>query len=158
VLTVVALLALAGCGQADTSGEAGPPAERRVEFGQTYTYGDGVSVAATRLTPFLHSDEAVGTKPGNDVRTTVTITNRGSKPLDVSQVDVQLRTGPAAVRASQIVDKANLLNDFAGTVPPGQSASTMYGFSYSSGDGGPASLQVTPSPGYEPVAFDGSVI
>lgn len=158
VFLVVVLLGLASCGEANLSGMGGPTEDHRLPFGQTYAYADGVSVTATPPEPFLHSEEAIGGKSGNDVRTTVTITNNSTKPVDLSGVDIRLLTGLANAEAAQILDTANLLENFSGSVPPGKSASTMYGFAYSTAEGGPAALEVILGPGREPIAFDGSVI
>ena len=157
LLVALMLFALPACGEASMSGTA-PPRERTVPFGQSYTYPDGVMATASPPTPFLHSEEAVGGKPGYDVRTTVKITNKGTKALDVSNVDVHLYTGIGAAEAAQYVDKANLLSDFTGQVPAGGTAEATYGFAYSSSDGGSAVLEVTLGTGYPPIAFEGSVI
>lgn len=168
----VAVLGLTGC-TAKTQGtitppssspnagtKAAPAAEEKptvAKIGGTFTYPDGLAVTLVSLTRVTFDPDTIALDvPSNvGIKVVIKITNGTPKPVEVSLIDRNLRTGPNGVPASGVY--GNGLDGFKGTIVPGRAATGIYGYSVAPAAMGLMSLDVSPGFDYKPALFEGTL-
>jgi hypothetical protein len=121
------------------------------------TYPDGVSVTVTRTRSSAERGQGPGTFPGRpNTVMAITVTNRSAQALDLNQVVVTTQYGSPARVASPVYE-ASGLDDFAGKVPPGESASATYAFAIPAGQGGRVLTRVDFDGAHHAATFEGAV-
>jgi hypothetical protein len=96
---------------------------------RTVAYGDGISVQLTKVSQSVEQGQGPGVFPGRPhTALTLTLVNRSTRTLDLSQVVVTALYGSPARLASPVYEDP-AARDFTGTVKPGGSATAVYVFS-----------------------------
>ncbi|WP_395104406.1 hypothetical protein [Actinomadura sp. SCN-SB] len=145
-LSLALAVAVAGCSgdKKPASGPKPPPPSERSEAETTaapgavafkdmtglrkpVTYPDKITVAITDIRYAKNQAMGPGEITGRNLTIfTLRFTNGSAQPLDLNKVQVVARYGKARTQASP-TSYANI-NDFYGTVAPGQSRSASYAF------------------------------
>lgn len=96
-------------------------------FGETWKYGDGVTVAVSKPTRGVAGPYSAGGKPGDSTLVfTVTVTNGTKKVLDPSMVHAELNYGADGTAAEQVFDEG--INGFEGKILPGKKQTATMAF------------------------------
>jgi len=91
------------------------------------------------------------------IKVTVKITNNSSKRIDLTLASVKVKSGANGTQADTIIDLENNLGlGFEGAVPPGNSATAIYGFSVPSGDLSKIDVEVAPDFDHDSAIFEGA--
>ena len=125
----------------------------------SFTYSDGLKVLVPSAVSFTPSQTSAGGRPGQTgVLVTVTITNGTTGPVDLALAEVKVTAGAAGNQADPIFDSAQGIGSgFSGSVLPGHSQTTKFGFSVAPSDLNDVIVHVTPGLHYDPASFEGSV-
>lgn len=136
---------------------ASPPLSATVaEFGDTWTWEDGVSVSVVSAMPYEVGQYATGVQTGQiGVIVTVTVTNGTTTILDLDLCRVDLRAGDTGLIASRIDDPDNVGEQLGGILAPGQVATGEVAFGVDPANVGKVDIAVTPTMDYETALFSG---
>lgn len=144
---------------ADVTGTAGANANTKpAAFGkQTKTLADGIVVSTNQPVKFKPDDDAAGHQPGNSAfAVNITITNKGTKPLDLTTVDVQGTIGKEGTDAERVFNSNKGISaDFDGMLQPGRKRTVLAVFSAPNKDTSIVGLQVTVGFGGPVADFEG---
>jgi len=100
----------------------------KASFTSPAVYSDGVTLSASKFERGTVTSKGVGILTGASyVVFTLTVANRGKKPLDLAAVVPTLRYGKNANTAAPLYDDVDV-HDFAGTVAPGHTEAARYAF------------------------------
>ncbi len=133
--------------------------DRTAKIGESIRAEDGIIWTVTKLAVTHVSQEASGGHPGDPALVVyIRIKNGGEHRLDLTMVQVAVRTGEDGDDTEQVFDIDAGLDGFEGTLAPGRTASTKYAFAANSrNDLRKVSIEVTPGFDYESGTFEGGI-
>lgn len=143
-------------GVMDDSPQPPPLSTTVAEFGDTWTWEDGVAASVVSATQYEIGAYASGAGNGEvGIIVTVTVTNGSAGLLDLDLCRVDLRAGDLGVVAGQVYDSENVGKQLAGVLAPGQVATGQVAFGVDPANVAKLDITVTPTDDYETALFSG---
>ncbi|MFD7582342.1 DUF4190 domain-containing protein [Kitasatospora sp. NPDC059817] len=110
---------------------------RRLSFGQSYTYGDGLKVTMAAPTPYVPSDSVSGTpKNAKVIQVRITVVNTGSEDVSLSGSGLPTIRDAKGNLVFTLIDGSGRMKILKGSLAPGEEATglTAYALPGSAGD------------------------
>jgi hypothetical protein len=176
IAAMLAAVALAGCAPVSSKVDpAAPPAaasggsssspdksdgdDRTAKIGEWIRAADGLTWTVTKISATRVSQWAAGGHPGDPALVvSVRIKNGTKHRIDLTQVQVSVRTGADGDDAEQVFDVDAGWDGFDGTLAPGRTASAKCAFAVDSRKAlRQVAIEVAPGFDYESGTFEGGV-